>query len=406
VQSTPPVPSLATAHPVPGVKVPISLVTALASVPDPRRSASVTYPLPAIFALTVTALLANQLSVLAMAEWAARPSPEVVVDLGFRNGRTPCQSTLHRLLRKLDGHALAAALRAHFVPAPVPPTGGRGTQAIAIDGKAPRGRLHFETGGCPVHALSAWCHQYGVVVAHEPITTGGDTAEAELTVAPTLLGRLDWRGRVLTADALFCQRQLCHQVCDAGGDYLLIVKDNQPTLAHDIRLLFDPPCDLATLPLLDQRETWSLETGHGRRDERRSLIASTDLTAYLDWPGLAQVFRVERTWQERGVVKGAVRYGMTSLPPSVATPARLLELRRGHWAIEHRLHRCKDVTMGEDASLIPVGQGPTGMALLRDAAVNLLSRTGVRRVAARLRAYSQQPDRALALVVRPLPTHA
>ena len=106
------------------------------------------------------------------------------------------------------------------------------------------------------------------------------------------------------------------------------------------------------------------------------------------------------------MVKGAVRYGITSLPPSVATPARLLELRRGHWAIENRLHRCKDVTLGEDASLIHVGQGPTVMALLRDAAVNLLSRTGVRRVAARLRTHSQQPDRALALVVRPLPSHA
>lgn len=406
MQSTPPVASLATALANLPVSAPMSLATAFAAVPDPRRSASVTYPLPAILALTVTALLANQLSVLAMAEWAARQSREVLAELGFADGRTPCQSTLHRLLRQLDGHALAAALSAYFAPAPVPTAGGRGTQAIAIDGKAQRGRLRFETGGCSVHALSAFCHQHGVVLAHEPIAADGDKADAELTVAPTLIGRVNWRGRVLTADALFCQRQLCQQVCDAGGDYLLLVKDNQPTLAHDIRLLFDPPPDLTTLPLLDQREAGSLETGHGRRDERRALVASTDLNQYLDWPGLAQVFRVERTWRERGVVKGAVRYGITSLPPSVATPARLLELRRGHWAIENRLHRCKDVSFGEDASLIHVGQGPTVMALLRDAAVNLLARAGVHRVAARLRTHSQHPDRAVALVVRPCPSHA
>src|SRR5262249_25591535 len=136
------------------------------------------------------------------------------------------------------------------------------------------------------------------------------------------------------------------------------------------------------------------------------LIASTDLTDYLDWPGARQVFRLERTWRERGQTKRVLHYGITSLAPDHADAARLLVLRRGHWAIENRLHRHKDVNFGEDASLIHVGQGPTVMALLRDAALTLLHAAGIRRIAPHLRAHSQHPEQAVALVVGPLPIGA
>jgi hypothetical protein len=105
-------------------------------------------------------------------------------------------------------------------------------------------------------------------------------------------------------------------------------------------------------------------------------------------------------------MKRALHYGITSLTPAQADAARLLALRRGHWTIENRLHRRKDVTFGEDASLIHVGQGPIVMALLRDAAVSLLHHAGVTRVASRLRTHSQQPGRAVALVLGPLSTGA
>jgi len=185
-----------------------------------------------------------------------------------------------------------------------------------------------------------------------------------------------------------------------------LVKDNQPALHDAIRLLFDPPNDLDPLPLLDRREATTLNRGHGRADERRGLVASTDLTAYLDWPGVQQVFRVERTWRERGHDHRARHYGITSLPPGRADAAYLFALRRGHWAIENALHRQKDVAFGEDASLIHLGQGPTVMALLRDAALNLLRRAGVRQIAARLRHHAQYPEQAVALVISPPATHA
>jgi predicted transposase YbfD/YdcC len=383
-----------------------SLAAAFAQVPDPRRAASVRYPLPAILALAVAAILANHHSVLAIAEWGARQDAATLAALGFPTARTPCQSTLQRLFRHLDGHAMAARLSACFGARTRPKTSAPAGQGVAIDGKAQRGRLRFARGGCPVHALSAFCHDTGVVLAHEPIAAGLEPAEAELTVAPALLARVAWPGRVLTGDALFCQRSLCRQVQAAGGDYLLVVKANQATLHHDLALLFDPPPDVPALPLLDRRVARTVERGHGRHHERREVIASTDLAGYLDWPGVRQVFRLERTWREHGMPKRALHYGITSLAPDAADAGRLLALRRGHWSIENRLHRHKDVNFGEDASLIHTGQGPTVMALLRDAALSLLHGAGVRRVAARLRTHSQHPEQAVALVVGPLPTGA
>ncbi|MGH2618294.1 MAG: hypothetical protein ACRDJC_23945 [Thermomicrobiales bacterium] len=145
---------------------------------------------------------------------------------------------------------------------------------------------------------------------------------------------------------------------------------------------------------------------HGRRTERRQLLASTDLRGDLDWPGAQQVVRLERTWREHGQATRTLHSGITSLAPPLADPARLRALRRGHWTIEHRLHRRKDGPFGADASLIHVGQGPIVMALLRAAALSLLHRAGVRRVAARLRTHSQQPGQTVALVVGPLPSGA
>jgi hypothetical protein len=98
--------------------------------------------------------------------------------------------------------------------------------------------------------------------------------------------------------------------------------------------------------------------------------------------------------------------GLVSLPREIGPSQRLLQLRRRHWLIENRGHRAKDVNLGEDACLIHVQQGPTVLALLRDASLNPLRQAGCTRIAATIRAYAQHPDDAVALVLRPPPTHA
>jgi predicted transposase YbfD/YdcC len=390
--------------------LPWSLGDAFAAVPDPRAQQGRRFTLAALLTLALSAMLANHLSPLAIAQWGAEQDAASKRAMGFAKGVTPHQSTVARLFHRLDPALLSAALTAHDRAQIAPAPRSRGAEGIALDGKAFRGVLACTpTAGCPVHALSACTHAQGVVLAQEEIVGNAEKAEAELTVAPRLIARLDWQGRVLTGDALFCQRNLCEQVGDAGGDYLVIVKENQPELHRAIATLFahraDTALRAASLPPWDMRETTTVEKGHGRR-ERRHLVASTALNDYLDWPGLAQVLMIERTWWEHGERKHAIRYAITSLPPAVADAERLLVLVRGHWQIENGLHYVKDVTLGEDRSLTHTGHGPSVMAMLRDTVVSVLHRAGWRTIAERLRYYGGHPKEVFALLGIPLVENA
>ncbi len=137
--------------------------------------------------------------------------------------------------------------------------------------------------------------------------------------------------------------------------------------------------------------------GHGRL-EVREIRVSSELADYLDWPYLQQVFEVRRTWMRKGVTKQEMQYGITSLPPTIASPGQVLRLKRGHWGIENRLHYVKDVTLREDASTLHCDAGPDIMAMLRNAAVSTLRRAGQHRIAASLRHNSRCPDAILALL--------
>jgi predicted transposase YbfD/YdcC len=389
---------------------PPPLVDAFAAVPDPRARQGRRFTLAALLTLALAAMLANHLSPLAIAQWGAEQDDARKRAMGFAKGVTPHQSTVARLFRRLDPALLSAALTRHRAAHVSPDASVRGGEGVALDGKAHRGCLACATTpGCPVHALSACTHETGVVLAQEEIVSQRQKAEAELTVAPRLIARLDWRGRVLTGDALFCQRNLCAQVCDAGGDYLMIVKENQPQLHRDLATLVASRADAAlraaSLPLWDMREATTRDKGHGRV-EVRHLVASTALNDYLDWPGLAQVMMIGRTWWERGERKTAVRYAITSLPPAVADALRLLALVRGHWQIENGLHSVKDVTLGEDRSLIHKGNGPGIMAILRDTVVSVLHQAGWRTIAERLRYYGGHPKEVFALLGIPIAENA
>lgn len=342
---------------------PSFLVASFATVADPRRRQGTRYRLAAILALAVVALLANCTSVLAIAQFGVDAPLAVRQALGFPDGKTPRQSTLHRLFATLNPDALIAALAracGEVIPAPEE----RASQGVATDGKAQRGRLAADKGAGTVHSLSAYCHDIGIVLSQAPIAHAYDKAEAELTVAPEVIASVDWHNRVLTGDAPFCQRKVCQQVLQAGGDYLILAKANQGTLFDDIRLLFET--EDPSVPLADRRDATTVDTGHGRSADTRHLIASTDLVGYLDWPGHAQVFRWERTWTEQGIAHQAIRYGITSLPPQVADAKDLLAIKRAHWQVENQLHRPKDLTLAEDACRVHVGCGPDILAILRN----------------------------------------
>jgi hypothetical protein len=142
-----------------------------------------------------------------------------------------------------------------------------------------------------------------------------------------------------------------------------------------------------------------VEKGHGRLEIRR-IWTSCDLDGYLDFPHQRQVFRIERLSEElkSGKVRHEVVFGITSLAPELASPQRLLELNRGHWAIENGLHYVRDVTFAEDLSQIRTKTAPQVMASLRNLAISLLRINQHTNIAKALRHYAANPELTLALI--------
>ena len=220
-------------------------------------------------------------------------------------------------------------------------------------------------------------------------------------MAPQLLKQIEWEGRVVTGDAMFCQRNLCQQVVELGGDYLFVVKGNQTRLQTDLEIVFEPanPSQWGSdgADLLEMRAAKTVDKGHGRI-EVREIKASTELADYSNWPYLAQVFEVKRSWWELGQLKTEVQLGITSLPKEVANVKTLLEFKRRRWGIENKLYWVRDVVLGEDVSLIHKGAGPQIMAALRNTALNLLRKAGHTKITSRLRFNSGHPAQVLALL--------
>lgn len=123
--------------------------------------------------------------------------------------------------------------------------------------------------------------------------------------------------------------------------------------------------------------------------------ASTRLAEHLDWPGLKQVCRLERTTTRRGQRTVEVQYAITSASRPRADAARLLARWQGHWGIENRLHWVRDVTFGEDQCRVKLGRAPQNLAAFRNVALTLLRLAGIREIAPTLREFAYQPRKLL-----------
>jgi predicted transposase YbfD/YdcC len=366
------------------------LIEILAEIPDPRHCQGKRYALSSILAQACAALLCGYRSYGAIAEWGRNYGQTLQRALGFRDGHCPCASTLHAVLRQLECDLLETKLQAwaEGMLSAIPPPAGA-DEALALDGKTLRGSQRQGAPGS--HLLSVLSHRLGLTVFQQAV----DDKTNEIPVALEVLQGLFLEGRVVTVDALLTQRAVARTVLARGGDYVMLVKGNQPALAEDIRLVFEAGPWLTNT--LSSAET--LDSGHGRQ-ERRRLTSSTALRGYSDWPGLQQVFRLERivTCKKSGKHHQEIVYGVTSLSPAQADPARLLRLCRQHWHIENKSHWVRDVTFDEDRSQVRSGSIPQVMAALRNAVIGLMRWSGETNIAAAGRRFAAQPRSALALV--------
>lgn len=370
----------------------------LEEVTDRRHPKGLRYPLPLILLLIVLAKLAGEDRPSGIADWIHDRADHLQAAFRLRWARMPHHNTYRRILAQVIApDELDRLVGEHLQSLP-----GAGTSAlIALDGKTVRGTIAADNLRGE-HLLAAYLPEEGIVL----LQMAAGAKENEISVAPTLLQHLDLRGKVVAADALHTQRALSCQILAAGGDYLWLVKDNQPTLREEIEHLFTAdqgtveggrvPTDFVTDSQADK--------GHGRQ-ERRTITVSSALTGYSDWPGLAQVFQLarHRVQSTSGSTQQEVVYGLTSLKPTDAPPGRLLALVRTYWGIENGLHRRRDVTFQEDRTRLTCGHAGRVMATLNNLVIGLLRHSGATNLARARRQCNADLTTALTLLAaRPL----
>ncbi len=290
-----------------------SLYEALQELPDVRHAQGKRYSLALILCLVLLAKLAGQKSLSGATEWLHHRRVALAERLGLRKPRLPCHMTYCNVLAEVDAGQLDKLLAAFFErweaqsrcgEEPswlLTPQGHADHSHLAIDGKALRATSKQEH---PVHQLSCYEVTTGRVLWYCNV----QEKHNEISELKPFL-TTEWvKGRILSLDALHIQRELCRQVHRLEGDYVLIAKDNQPTLREDIADYFeDPHPDRRRW---QEAETW--DKGHGRL-EHRQIVCSPDLNEWFakDWQGIEQVFRIEQTVRllKSGEVRHEVVYG-------------------------------------------------------------------------------------------------
>jgi len=369
-----------------------SLYEAFGQLSDRRKARGKRYELAL---LSVLAKLAGEDEPEGMAEWVKLRGEVLREALGIKRAAMPHAVTYRRVL----GEAVDIVEFEQVMNAFWKRLGAESAQ-VAIDGKSLRGTIEpGQTRG--VYLLAVYAPESGLVLNEVNIEHKAN----EISAAPVVLSGIDLKGKVVTGDALFTQRDLSASIVEAGGDYVWLVKDNQPGLRADIERLFGPERPLpATAPLkTDFQSATTTTKAHGRL-ETRTLTTSALLNSTTDWPYLGQVFQLVREVRSfaTGKTTREVLYGLTSFSPSRAAPHNLLTFRRQHWSIENRLHYCRDVIFHEDACRLSGGHAAQAIAILNNLTLGLLRLHGFSAIAAARRLFNAFPTHALPFILSAL----
>lgn len=372
-----------------------SLFEAFSHLHDQRDARGLRYSLVTVLVFAFLAKLAGENHLRGMAQWVKRRAVLLAGFLLLAKVQAPHATTYSRILGKaIPIEEFERMSRDFFAQQP---KAGTSVQ-IALDGKAMRGTIPAgHTRG--IHLLAAFLPDEGWVMIQ--IEVG--SKENEIPAAGRVLKCLDLRGKIITADALLAQRELSFQIIQAGGEYVWIIKDNQPETHQDIERLFASESVVKGFSPAshdDFRTAKTLEKNRGRM-EHRKITVSGALKGYLNWPGVEQVFKLERHFERMkdGKVMEEAVYGVTSLTAQEANPDRLLELIRKHWQIENGLHYRRDDTLKEDRCTLRTGHAAEAMAVINNVVLGLLLRRGVKNVPDARRDFDADPKRAFDLIV-------
>jgi predicted transposase YbfD/YdcC len=355
-----------------------------ATLTDPRTARGREHRLIDILTITLCAVICGADDWVAVATYGETKEAWLRTFLALPNG-IPSHDTFGRVFRLLDPDELRRCFLG-WVQAVVGTSaadgepGGLGQQVVAVDGKTLRRSHDRGAGKGPLHLVSAWAVESGLVVGQ--VATAAKSNE--ITAIPALLKLLALKGATVTIDAMGCQTAIASQIVEQEADYVLALKDNQERLHTRVRSAFaDADAAVGTaLPLADLAAHTTLEKNHGRIERRRCrAIGDPAYLAFIDpdhsWPHLKSVVCIESTRRIGDAVSTEARHYLSSLPADAALLQRVI---RSHWGIENRLHWVLDLAFHEDSSRVRTDHAPENLALIRHLALNLLRGDPTRRI--------------------------
>lgn len=360
----------------------------LHTITDPRRAQGKRHPLPIILCLAILALCCGSTSYEAMSEWSENYQDMLQAFVPFLAGHMPNSATFHRVFAKLDQKTCEEVI-GNWLQVIIPLGKGEG---IALDGKS----LHKTS----FHLVSAFAHQAASVL----FQMGTETKGKELIIGPEVLKHITITHHIVTGDALFAQRNLCKQIIKTNGGYVFRVKGNQETLEKDIRLFFENPPFGSIVEAYTTTDRWK------GRYERREYFVSADkqLLSYLNWPGLTHVWMRKKTTTQKNTdgVRQTITetlVGIACIPDTISLHhetivSEIACLIRGHWGIENKLHRKRDVAFNEDHSTIRKANAPQIMASLKNIVTSLFHRGTVRSFPKAFRRFAAKPPELFAFL--------
>ena len=338
------------------------LIEHLSELDDPRCPGKVEHRLIDILVIAVCAVIACAESWEDVALYGRSKLDWLRQFLALPNG-IPSHDTFRRVFMLIDPNAFEACFTAW-----VKGITTRGEQeVVAIDGKTVRRSFDRGREQSPLHLVSAWASEQGLVLGQRRV----DDKSNEITAIPELLDVLSLEHTLVTLDAMGCQKAVAQRILERQADYLLVLKANHGNAYEAVQSHFDSHCfehDADLRPVVD-----AFDDSHGRLVRRRVFVSpdAAMLPALADWPGLRTVLAVEsiRGLKGSGKVEADIRYFLSS--SSAEAPVLAQAIRR-HWSIENNLHWVLDVTFREDDSRIRDPSAVRNFALLRKIALNLV----------------------------------
>lgn len=326
-------------------------------LPEPRMDGKIVHSMSELLLVTLCAMICGCEGWSDIERYGRTKLDYLRGFLPFEFG-APSDDTLRRFFRRLDPEAF----QERFMTWAASLLGEEKVQQIAVDGKSVRGSN--KCGERMRHLVSAFSCEGEILLGHIP------TAEKsnEITAIPELLKWLDLNGALVSIDAMGCQHKIGDQIIEQGGDYLLALKENQPSLHDDVVEVFKNRPE--TIPM--SISEISIEKGHGRIDQRQAFVI-TDIEwlreRHDNWKSIKSIIKIESTRIVKDKTSIENRFYISSREMSTTDANNAV---RKHWFTENKNHYVLDVSFSEDSSQIAKGNAPENIAIIRRITLNLL----------------------------------